>query len=118
MDMVKKVVIFAFNDGPMYFAHALMNALDMDARGLEVKVVIEGMATRQIVDMADGTRAFAGLYRQVKEAGLVDCVCQACASMSKSLDAAREQGLPVCDEMGGHPSMARYVADGYDVIVV
>lgn len=116
--MARKVAVFAFNGEPMYFAHALMNALDMDARGIEVRVVIEGTATRQVVEMADGTRPFANLYLKARDSGMIDCVCRACASMSKSLDAARVQGLRICDEMGGHPSMARYMAEGFEVLVV
>jgi len=102
----------------MYFAHALMNALDMKARGLDVRLVVEGTATRQIAEMADGTKPFANIYRQAKDMGLIDCVCHACASQSRSLDSAKAQGLRICNEMGGHPSMARYVAEGYEVVVV
>ncbi|MDZ7815973.1 MAG: hypothetical protein U5N86_08215 [Planctomycetota bacterium] len=32
-------------------------------------------------------------------------VCKACANQTGSLDAAMEQGLPVNDEMFGHPPM-------------
>jgi predicted peroxiredoxin len=116
--MSRKVVIFVFNGEQMYFAHALMNALDMDKKGFEVKLVIEGSATRQVVEMADGTKPFANLYRDAKGAGLIDCVCQACSSMSKSLEAAKAQCLRVCGEMGGHPSMARYLEAGFEILVI
>ncbi len=116
--MSRKVAIFAFNGEPMYFAHALMNALEMHSKGFEVKLVIEGTATRQVVEMADGTKPFANLYTKAKNSGLIDCVCQACSSMSRSLEAAKAQGLRICGEMGGHPSMARYSEEGFEIVVV
>lgn len=31
---------------------------------------------------------------------------------------AEAQGLPLCDELGGHPSMARYSEQGYRIITM
>jgi hypothetical protein len=33
-----------------------------------------------------------------------------------SLDAAMEQNLPICGELKGHPSMSRYIENGYEII--
>ena len=49
---MKKVVLFAFNGEPMCFVHVLLNALDMKEKGFEVRVVIEGAATKLIPDLA------------------------------------------------------------------
>lgn len=114
--MDQRVVLVAFQGEAMCFAHVLLNALDMEERGFEVKVVIEGTATRLIAELADPAKPFAGLYAKLKDRGLVDCVCQACAAKMGALDAAKEQGLPICGEMNGHPSLARYIEDGYRVI--
>ncbi|WP_370573736.1 DsrE family protein [Methanomethylovorans sp.] len=115
--MGKKIAVFAFNGEPMCFAHALMNAIDMKERGHDVKLVIEGSATRNISELIDPTKPFSSLYMKVKKAGLVDCVCKACAQKMDSIDSAKEQGLHLCDEMFGHPSMARYVEEGYEIVV-
>jgi predicted DCC family thiol-disulfide oxidoreductase YuxK len=52
----------------------------------------------------------------VKEAGLVDGVCKACSNKLGTLEAAKEQGLTLLDEMSGHPSMARYRDEGFEII--
>jgi len=44
--MDKETAIFAFNGETMYFAHALLNVLDMKGKGYDVKLIIEGSATR------------------------------------------------------------------------
>ena len=113
---MEKVVIFAFVGELPCFAHALINGLDMKKRGWDVKVVIEGSATRLIKDLANPEKPFASLYQKAKDAGIIDCVCRACSKMMGSLAAAEEQGLSLCDELGGHPGMARYIEAGYRVI--
>jgi len=116
--MPRKIAIFAFNGDPMCIAHVFLNALDMAARGYQVRLVIEGSATQQVRELMDPRMPFAGLYSKVKEEGLVDCVCKACSHKFGSDHSALDQGLRLCDEMSGHPSMARYMEDGYEVIVV
>ncbi len=49
---MKKMAFFAFNGESMCFVHVLLNALDMKARGYDVRVVIEGAATKLIPELA------------------------------------------------------------------
>ena len=114
--MQKKIALFAFNGEPMCFVHVLLNALDMQAKGYEVAVIIEGSATKLITALAEPDAPFADLYRQVKEATLIHAVCQACASKMGTLEAAKEQGLPVNKDMSGHPSMGAYIKHGYHIV--
>ena len=116
--MAEKVVLVAYNGEPMCFAHVLLNALDMKERGLDVKVVVEGTATKMIASLSDPNQPFAELYERVKAANLIDCVCKACAAKMGALAAAESQGLPICGEMSGHPSLARYIQEGYRVITL
>ncbi len=114
---MKKVALFAFNGESMCFVHVLLNALEMKDKGYEVKLIIEGTATKLIKDLTAAPTPFTPLYEKVKAAGLIDCVCQACSKKTGSYDEATAQGLPVCGEMMGHPSMARYRENGYELIV-
>lgn len=114
--MSKKVVLLAFNGGDMCFVHVLLNALDMHAKKFDVKVVIEGAATKQISELNDPKKPFATLYQKVKDAKLIDCVCKACAAKMESLRSAESQNLPICGDMSGHPSLSYYVEQGYEII--
>ena len=113
---MRKIAIFALNGDSMYFIHVLLNALDMANKGFSVKLIIEGNATALLNKLADPGAQLAQLYNKVKEQGLIDCVCNACAEKTGSIDSAREQDLPLCAEMKGHPSMARYMDEGYEII--
>jgi len=114
---MKKIALVAFTGEAMCFQHALLNALDMQAKGHDVKLVIEGSATKQIALMT-GSGGLAQLYERVREAGLIDCACKACAAKMGSLEAAEEQGLQLRGEMSGHPSLATYLEAGYELVVM
>ena len=106
----------AFNGEPMCFVHVLLNALDMHEHGYDVKIIIEGTATKLVQELADENKPFANLYRKVMDLDLIDCVCKACANKTGALSAANEQNLPLCDEVFGHPSMRKYLDSGFEVI--
>ena len=48
---MKKVALFVFNGDPMCFIHVLLNALDMQKKGYEGKIVIEGAAAKLIPEL-------------------------------------------------------------------
>jgi hypothetical protein len=111
-----KAALFVFNGDPMCFIHVLLNALDMQARGDECRIVVEGSATRLIPELAGREHPLNKLWEKTKSAGLVEGVCRACSQKMGTLDAARQQGLALLDDMNGHPSMARFRSDGYEII--
>ncbi len=110
-----KVAIFAFNGEMTCFVHALLNVLDLKARGAEARLVVEGTATKLAGEFA-GQGAFGQLFRQVLEQGLLAGFCQACAEKMGSLEEARRLGLPLLNDMKGHAGMAPFLAQGYQVI--
>jgi hypothetical protein len=113
---MKKIALFVFNGDPMCFIHVLLNALDMKERGYEGKVVIEGAATELLPELAKENNPMHKLWEKVKAAGLVDGVCKACSNKMGTFEAAKDQGLTFLDEMTGHPSMARYRDDGFEIV--
>ncbi len=100
----------------MCFVHVLLNALDLKQRGTEAKIIMEGLATKLLQDLNRPENPFHPLYRQVREAGLVEGVCRACATKTGALAEAQAQGLPLLDDMSGHPSLARYMEAGFTVL--
>ena len=114
--MKEKVALFAFNGEPICFVHVLLNALDLNRKGHDVRLIIEGSATRQIQELLDQKKPFAKLYTEAKEADLIDCVCQACAKKMGTFESAKDQELPICDDMSGHPSISRYMEEGYTIL--
>jgi hypothetical protein len=113
---MKKFAMFVFNGDPMCFIHVLLNALDMKSRGSEVKILIEGASVKLIPELVKSGNPLNGLWKKNFEAGLIEGVCKACSSKLGTLEAAKEQGLPLLDDMSGHPSMAAYRDKGFEII--
>lgn len=114
--MNKKVVLLAFQGELMCFAHVLLHAVDLREKGFEIKVVLEGAATKLIPDLAREGEPFSELYLKVRDAGLIDCVCKACASKMGTLQEAQSQRLAIRGEVLGHPGLSDYLAAGYQII--
>ncbi len=113
-----RVAIFTFCENPGCFVHMLLNAMDMKLRGWDVKIIIEGDSTKLVSLLRNETKPGAAEWRKALALGLVDCVCKVCAGRNGTLPAVIEQGLRTCDEMDGHPAMARYIEAGYQVITL
>ena len=113
---MKKFALFVFNGDPMCFIHVLLNALDMKAKGHEAKIIIEGASTKLIPELVKPENPLNGLWKKNLEAGLVEGVCKACSTKLGTLEAAKDQGLTLLEDMSGHPSMAAYRDNGYEII--
>ena len=114
--MNKRIALFAFNGDPMCFIHVLLNTIDMKDKGYDVALVIEGSATSLIAAISKEGHTLNQLYNKGKDMGLIDCVCKACANKMEVLKVVEQEDLPLCGPMSGHPSMADYIKNGYEVI--
>jgi len=113
---MKKIAMFAFNGELMCFIHVLLNAIDMNEKGYDVKIVIEGAATKLVPELAKEDSPMHRLYQKAKGLDLIDGACKACSNKMGVLEAAQAEGLRLLDEMSGHPSMARYLEEGFEII--
>jgi len=113
---VEKIALFAFNGDPMCFIHVLLNALDFSDKDYEIKLVIEGSATKLIPDLNKDNHPLHSLYKKVKAQVLLVGACKACAQKMGTLQAAEAQGLHILEDMSGHPSMQNFIEQGYKII--
>lgn len=113
-----KIIIFAFRSDPMCFVHVLLNALDMEEKGLGGKIVLEGEATKLLKELIRSGHPLNPLYQRAKEKSLIVGVCRACATKMGVLDSVEKEGLPFGDDMAGHPGMGKFINEGYQVITL
>jgi predicted peroxiredoxin len=116
----EKIAIFLMTgpDMPSRMIYTFIWALDVVGQGGEAKIVLEGEAPRWLLELPDPEHGRHGLYRRVKEQGLIDAVCKACAIQARALDAAAEEGLRLVSDASGHVSPAPYVEAGYRVVML
>ncbi|MFW9826165.1 MAG: DsrE family protein [Candidatus Thorarchaeota archaeon] len=114
--MAYKYALFAFNGDPMCFIHVILNAVEMNKKGYEVKVIVEGSATKLANQFENEENPFYKKYQELKNTGLIDCFCKACSNKMGSLNKVEELGFPTCAELMGHRSMAIYIKQGFSII--
>lgn len=114
--MQKKVLLVAFQGQAMCFIHVLLNGLDLQVRGHQCRIILEGEATRLIPEISQEGHFLNTLYRQMLDKGLLEGVCRACSSKMGVLEEVKKEGLPLLDDMSGHPGMARYMEQGFEII--
>ena len=118
--MPKKIAIFllAGPEMPCRMVHAFIWALDVVREDGEVRVILEGEAPRWLLELPDPEHGRHGLYRKVKDAGLIDAVCKACAVQARAVEAAAEEGLRLVSDASGHVSLMTYVEAGYQIVML
>jgi len=114
---MQKTVLFAFRDDPMCFVHVLLNALDLNAKGFQAGIVLEGAATTLVPLLEDAAHMLHPLYVQCRERNLIFGACRACSAKLGVLAAVEVAGLPLLDDMNGHPGVAGYQLQGFSVLI-
>ncbi|EAT15481.1 DsrE family protein [Desulfuromonas acetoxidans] len=113
---MKKIALFVFNGEAMCFIHVLLNALDLQEKGYDAKIIVEGAAVKLIPQFIEEGSPLKPLWQKCLQAGVVEGVCKACSAKLGTLAAAQEQDLTLLDDMAGHPGMAGYRDQGFEII--
>jgi hypothetical protein len=113
---MKKVAMFVFNGSPICFVHVLLNALDMHERGDTVEIVMEGEATQLVAELSQPDNWLNNLWQKACAENLVAGACKACAQKLGARQAIEARGLTLLDDMSGHPGMAAFREQGYEII--
>lgn len=113
---MKKIALVAYTGELMCFSHVMLYAIDYADKGYDVVVIIEGAATSLIKDLAKPETPFAPLYKELRERGLISCICKACSVKMGSYDEAVNQELTMGSDLQGHPSLEQYTKEGYEVM--
>jgi predicted peroxiredoxin len=121
----RKMLFVVFSGDACRQNHALMYALDLHAKGHEVKVVIEGEATRMMSEIGAPESRTGTLLRQACEARIVSGACArasaGCASDDPARNVtavARSHGIGLLSELDGHASIEPFVREGYELVVL
>lgn len=112
----RKKVIFAFRGDPMCFIHVLLNAIDLHERNLGGNIIIEGEAITLVPVMSQPGHFLYSLFMKAKELGLFEGACKACSAKLKMAEQVESHKFLFLGDMSGHPSMGKYIEDGYDVL--
>ncbi len=110
---MNKYLFYAMRGQMMCFLHVLMNAVDLNAAGHEVRIVFEGESVTLPPQLAgQGNK----LYLKALESGLIAGVCRACSAQLGVLEENEKLGLPLLSDMNGHAGMRPFAEEGFTII--
>ena len=98
--------------------HALMYSKELNEEGHEVQLIFDGGGTKWIEEFSKGHK-MTPLYQSLKSAGIIAGVCDYCVTaFGGEKELVKKENLPLIAEYNGHPSIAKLVADGYQIITL
>jgi hypothetical protein len=80
----------------------------------DVELILDGAATRWARELSKPDHKMRGLFESVRDK--VAGVCEYCAGAFGVKEAVRTAGLPLIGEFDGHPSLAKRIAEGRQVV--
>ena len=107
-----KVVFFAFNAEPVCFMHAILNAIDLEEKGMWGEIVFEGKSTDLIPLISQPDHFINPLYVQAKERGMFYGACLSCSNKMNVTDIVEAENIPFADAV----SMNMFCEPAYGVI--
>jgi hypothetical protein len=122
--MARKILFVLFAEDSCRQNHALLYALDLREKGHEVKLILEGPATRMVNELTSESRPGA-LLREARDSGILAGACGRASSGCASEDPARKvaqlagaAGVRLLSDLRGHASIEPFVREGYELVIV
>ena len=108
------------HEGSARAAHAFLYARELKEHGHEVVLIFDGAGTEWAEELSNpqSTSFLKSSYEVVKAQGIVEIICDYCAGAFKVKEPLIERQQPLVGEYEGHPSIARLVDEGYQLIVL
>lgn len=98
--------------------HALLYAEELKEAGYPVVLIFDGAGTTWAEALQDSTHRLRSSYERLKKLGVVEEICDFCAGAFRVKDSLRKRSIPLVSEFRGHPSIRRWVDEGYQIIIL
>jgi hypothetical protein len=95
-------------------SNALTSVREFKEEGHEVTLIFDGAGTKWVGELSDPNHKYNRHFESVK--GEVQGACAYCARAFGVKDEVQESGVELLGDFEGHPSLAKLVAQGYQVI--
>lgn len=98
--------------------HALLYVKDFKEKGLGAKLIFDGAGTEWVPELMKPEHKLHSLFKEVQATGSIDAICDFCAGAFGVKSAAQKCTIPMRSEFRGHPSIAKYAAEGWQILVL
>lgn len=99
--------------------HALLYAKELKEAGYSVTLIFDGAGTGWAEAFRDPENKLHGKYEELRKLGIVEEICDFCAGAFKVKDKLKQMSdATLVGEFEGHPSLKKWVHQGYQVIIL
>lgn len=108
------------HEGMARAVHALLYSKELKEHGHEVKLVFDGAGTEWASEWmsAESTDKLKPMYEDLKKSGMTQIICDFCATAFKVKENLEKEKAVTTAEYQGHPSIAQWADEGYQIIIL
>ena len=108
------------HEGMARAVHALLYSKELKEHGHEVVLVFDGAGTEWAAEWTNpnSTDKLRSMYEGLRKSGITQVICDFCASAFQVKEKLREQKTVLTAEYQGHPSIAKWADEGYQLVIL
>lgn len=107
------------NEGKARAVHALLYARELAEKGYAVTLIFDGAGTGWANELRKPENPLHKHYLKIKELAVVEEICDYCAdAFDVKKDFTEQQRKLLVGDYEGHPSLAKWIGRGYQIIVL
>jgi predicted peroxiredoxin len=122
--MQRKILFILFAEDVCRQLHAFLYANDLHRKGYQIRIIVEGMATRLLADLEEAPPRLQKAVADAKTAGLIAGACLQASSGCGSaedrniVDAIKARGVGFLSDLDNHAGIEPFIHEGYEVIAI
>lgn len=108
------------HEGMARAVHALLYSKELKEHGHEVVLVFDGAGTEWASEWLDpeSQDKLKPMYEALRKEGVTQVICDFCANAFQVKEKLKAQGQALTSEYQGHPSIAKWADQGYQIVVL
>jgi len=95
-------------------ANALEFAKELKEENDDVRIIFDGAGVTFVPELADENHDANPLFKAVEDK--IDGACKYCSKAFGTINQVRKTDIPLLAEYDNHPSLRKYVTDGYQIV--
>lgn len=106
------------HEGMARAVHALLYATELKEAGYEVTLVFDGAGTEWAKALLDPENKLHPAYEKLEKLGVTQIICDFCSRAFHVQEDLGKGKVPLVAEFQGHPSIVKWIKQGYIPLVL
>lgn len=108
------------HEGMARAVHALLYSKELKEHGHDVVLLFDGAGTEWVSEWTtpESQDKLKPMYEELRKAGITQVICDFCANAFQVKEKLKTQGQELTAEYQGHPSIAKWVDQGYQPVIL